>query len=159
MKATELDKQIDILAAKLRDLNEAKNKATRLKCFHKCESCKKRRHLSKWSKMNSYHFQDDVYTQNMVLSDILTLICPYCERRSWAQKELGEWDRLEDKKDLLDLYDKMRSFENAGGKFAKYYTDYDGNSHRGYYVVPPYSGIYNSEQTYKNLTTEPPFKY
>jgi len=143
-----MKKKIDLSTVSEEDLRDELNKrhvkatTSALRgCIAKCWHCEKSSNLKKWFHIESYSFEDNVYTSNYNLEDDVKVVCPNCNT---ANKTCKKW-RYEmlkpNERDLhqLTLYELIRKFERNGGIFTKYYKYY-GPSHYGekgqYYEVP-----------------------
>lgn len=127
------------LAAELYRRFKQKQKRTKSSAKETCSHCGQTSKLKEWSHMRSYWFEDNVYTQNHRLSDDIHLICPNCTCVSHAHKN-KKYETL-DTKSEIDLFKRIKKFEEAGGKFKHYYQEYDN----GYGFTPDY---YESEELY-----------
>lgn len=145
------DISTDDLKAELGRRFDAERAEQLTMCIETCPKCRTSSHLTKWTRLNTYHFEDDFYTQNYIQDDNYYIICPNCRTPSCCRKTYYK-DSIPDNAATIELdrYERMGKFMCLG-KFDKVYEQYN----RGYGHTSEY---YIKDENYKRIEVENPFK-
>jgi len=121
-------------------------------CIETCSNCKTSSHLTKWCRLVTYHFEDDVYTQNYIRDDDYYIICPNCGHSLCCRKSYYKGSTPDERAQIqLDRYDRVTSFTYLGS-FDKVYEQYNrGYGHESSYKIVGPDG-------YTSTKIENPFK-